>query len=169
MKYLCIIITLNLLWALPGQGAGPVLARVTVYWNSAGSGARACWNGARLRPGHCAVDPRKIPYGSRVVFPDLACVAVDTGPDVVNRKAARVCARTVQEKNAIVVDRFFETKSAAQAWERAHPQFMTLQILESDSKMHANTLATAKSRHLAEPMNSRWQRMTCIFSDEPTS
>jgi hypothetical protein len=60
-----------------------VLARVTVYWNSGGSGQHACWNGVRLRPGHCAVDPKKISYGSKVIFPDATCVAVDTGPDVV--------------------------------------------------------------------------------------
>jgi hypothetical protein len=61
---------------------------------------------AQLREKHCAVDPKKIPYGSKVVFPDAACVAVDSGPGVVNRKAARSCGRTAAERNAIVIDRF---------------------------------------------------------------
>ena len=61
-------------------GEQSVLVRVTGYWRGEGSGERAAWNGARLHPGHCAVDPKKIPYGSKVVFPDTECVAVDTGP-----------------------------------------------------------------------------------------
>src|SRR5437870_4407924 len=78
-----------------------MLARVTVYWRSEGSGQRACWNGARLRSGHCAVDPKKIAYGSKVIFPDIACLAVDTGPAIMNRKAARGCGRTRSERSAI--------------------------------------------------------------------
>ena len=62
------------------------LARVTVYWPGEGSGKSAAWNGARLRENHCAVDPKKIPYGSKVTFGDGECMA--TG-DVVKRKAAR--------------------------------------------------------------------------------
>src|SRR5437016_14392539 len=62
------------------------LARITVYWHREGSGEHASWNGTRLREGHCAVDPKRIPYGSKVIFPDAACVAVDTGPDVVVAK-----------------------------------------------------------------------------------
>src|SRR5439155_23397917 len=83
------------------------LARVTVYWPGDRSGANAAWNGARLSGGHCAVDPKKIPYGSKVVFHDAECLAVDSGPDVVNRKAARLCGRSAPERDAIVIDRFF--------------------------------------------------------------
>ena len=43
-------------------------------------------------------------------------MAVDTGPDVVKRKAARSLGRTPAERNAIVVDRFFDTKQRALAW-----------------------------------------------------
>src|SRR6266576_3505194 len=74
-----------------------VLARITVYWHGEGSGEHASWKGTRLREGHCAVDPKRIPYGSKVIFPDAACVAVDTGPDVVSRKAARSCGRQPAE------------------------------------------------------------------------
>src|SRR6184192_2243942 len=110
-------------------GEHSVLARITVYWHGEGSGEHASWNGTRLRDGHCAVDPRKIPYGSKVVFPDAACVAVDSGPDVVNRKAARSCGRNAAERNAIVIDRFFDTKERALAWANANPHFMMVQFV----------------------------------------
>jgi len=109
-----------------------ILARITVYWPGEGQ-LRACSNGARLRNGHCAVDPKRIPYGSRVIFPDAECVAVDSGPGVVNRTAARACGRTAAQRSALVVDRFFESKEAALSWSRGHPQFMTLQVRSADS------------------------------------
>jgi 3D (Asp-Asp-Asp) domain-containing protein len=120
------------------------LARITVYWHGEGSGEHASWNGARLRDGHCAVDPKKIPYGSKVVFHDAVCVAVDSGPDVVNRKAARSCGRNAAERNAIVIDRFFDTKQKALAWAKAHPHFMTVRILMPGTKQ-GTKLVTAKN------------------------
>src|SRR6516225_9832030 len=104
------------------------LARVTVYWPGEGSGRSAAWNGARLHEDHCAVDPKKIPYGSKVVFGDGECTAVDTGPDVVERKAARWLGHTAAERNAIVVDRFFDSRQRAFAWESTHPHFMMVRI-----------------------------------------
>jgi 3D (Asp-Asp-Asp) domain-containing protein len=88
-----------------------------------------------LRAGHCAVDPKRIPYGSKVVFPDRACTAVDTGTAVVSRKAARLCGRTASQLKAIVVDRFFETKKEAEAWTNAHSEFMTLRIVSPGSRL----------------------------------
>jgi 3D (Asp-Asp-Asp) domain-containing protein len=115
------------------------LARVTVYWASGGKGSdrytrqHKCATGLRLRDGHCAVDPRRIPYGSRVVLPDgTSLAAVDTGSAVRNRKAARKSGRTATERNALVVDRFFETKREAMAWERTHPMFMPLQVVPTN-------------------------------------
>jgi len=115
-----------------------LLARITVYWRGEGQ-LRACSNGARLRAGHCAVDPKRIPYGSHVLFPDAACVAVDSGPAVVSRKAARVTGRTVLQRNAIVIDRFFESRETALAWERSHPHFMTVRIVQSESQEKLKT------------------------------
>jgi hypothetical protein len=69
-----------------------------------------------------------IPYGSKVIFDDGECVAVDTGTHVVNRKAARSLGRTTAERNAIVIDRFFDTKQRAVAWENAHPHFMMVRV-----------------------------------------
>lgn len=112
-----------------------VLARVTVYWPDADPlQQRAAYNGARLRNGHCAVDPNKIPYGSKVVFADgEECKAIDTGPAVVSRKAARMSGRNANQKNALVVDRFFASKQEALAWADTHPHFMTLRVIEPGS------------------------------------
>ena len=69
------------------------IVRVTTYCRDEGE-LRAASNGRCLRNGHCAVDPKKIPYGSRVVLPDgTALSAVDTGSAVQNRKAARRAGR----------------------------------------------------------------------------
>jgi 3D (Asp-Asp-Asp) domain-containing protein len=117
-----------------------LLARITVYWRGEGQSS-ACSNGARLRTGHCAVDPKQIPYGSHVVFPDADCVAVDSGPSVVSRLAARACGRTTAQKNAIVIDRFFESKEAALSWSNAHPQFMTVRIVQPGASDETNSVA----------------------------
>src|SRR6266576_7051819 len=106
----------------------PTLARVTTYWREEGE-FRAAWNGARLRNGHCAVDPKKIPYGSRIQLGDEELIAVDTGPAVVSRKSARRLGCNATERNAVVIDRYFETKSQAVAWEKSHPHFMKVRVL----------------------------------------
>ena len=111
-----------------------VLARITVYWASGGKGSdpwtrrHVCSTGTRLQAGHCAVDPRRVPYGSKVVLPDGTLVAVDTGSAVRSRKAARLLGRNAAERNAIVIDRFFETKQQALAWARRNPYFMFVRI-----------------------------------------
>jgi 3D (Asp-Asp-Asp) domain-containing protein len=115
-----------------------ILARVTSYWT--GEGSKFASTGQRLRAGHCAVDPKRIPYGSKVVFPDRACTAVDTGRAVISRKAARLCGRTASQLKAIVVDRFFETKREAITWMNAHPHFMTLQIVRPGSYVEPSEL-----------------------------
>src|SRR5436305_6487293 len=113
-----------------------LLARVTVYWAHGGRGGdrytrqHKSATGARLQQGHCAVDPKKIPYGSRVVLPDgTALAAVDTGSAVRNRKAARRSGRTSYERNAIVIDKFFETKRQALAWANANPPFVSVKVI----------------------------------------
>jgi 3D (Asp-Asp-Asp) domain-containing protein len=132
-RFILIIFGFAFLVARPVFGTeSSLLARITVYWPGEGQ-LRACSNGARLRPGHCAVDPKRIPYGSRVEFPDVTCVAVDSGPAVVSRAAARACGRTAAQKNALVIDRFFESKQAAMEWERSHPHFMTVRVLPAGS------------------------------------
>ena len=105
-----------------------VLARVTVYWHNAGSKQLIAAAGPRLHEGHCAVDPKKIPYGSKIVLPDAELTAVDTGPAVVQRTAARRLARTPEQRKAIVIDRYFESRRQAQAWADSHPHFMTVWV-----------------------------------------
>jgi len=115
-----------------------ILARVTVYWASGGGGSdrwtrrHICSTGARLQAGHCAVDPRRIPYGSKVMLPDGTLVAVDTGSAVVSRKAAQRSGRSVLERNALVIDRFFETKQQALSWAKRNPYFMLVRVSPPD-------------------------------------
>jgi 3D (Asp-Asp-Asp) domain-containing protein len=117
-----------------------LLARVTVYWASGGAGSdnsthhHQCASGVRLQTGGCAVDTRRIPYGSRVIFSDgITLTAVDTGTAVRNRKAARISGHTVYERNAVVIDRFFETKREALIWEHRNPPFMTVRVVQPNS------------------------------------
>jgi 3D (Asp-Asp-Asp) domain-containing protein len=128
-----------------------VLARVTVYWASGGKGSdrwsrrHICSTGARLRVGHCAVDPRRIPYGSKVRFPDGTLLAVDTGSAVRSRKAARLSGRTASERNALVIDRFFETKQQALNWARRNPYFMFVRISPPDMRSGSSFTQPQKS------------------------
>ena len=133
MKLFYTVIFFSLLASAAFAREESILARVTSYW--AGEGSKFASTGRRLHSGHCAVDPKRIPYGSKVVFPDRACTAVDTGPAVISRKAARLCGRTASQLKAIVVDRFFETKREAIAWTNTHPHFMTLQIVRPGSRL----------------------------------
>ena len=135
MKALVIVIGFVSLLASEAFGDEQfLLARITGYWRAEGCGRIASWNGARLRSGNCAVDPKRIPFGSKVIFPDAECMAVDTGPAVVSRKSARFCGRTAAEKNAIVIDRFFETKQEAVSWSNAHPRFMMVRVVAPSIK-----------------------------------
>jgi 3D (Asp-Asp-Asp) domain-containing protein len=133
MKLFYTVIFFSLLASAAFARGESVLARVTSYWVGGGESGKYASTGGRLRAGHCAVDPKRIPYGSKVVFPDRACTAVDTGPAVISRKAARLCGRTASQLKAIVVDRFFETKREAMAWTNGHPEFMTLQVVSPGS------------------------------------
>ena len=126
----------------------PTLARVTTYWREEGQ-LRAAWNGARLRNGHCAVDPKKIPYGSRIQLGDEELIAVDTGPAVVSRKAARLSGRNAAERNAVVVDRYSETKSQAVAWEKSHPHFMKMRVISPRSALAISEKSPVKDRNPA--------------------
>jgi 3D (Asp-Asp-Asp) domain-containing protein len=137
MKRLVLLFLLGLTAVANGfTGDNSLLARVTVYWANGGGGAdrytrqHKSATGLRLQQGHCAVDPRRIPYGSRVVLPDgTALSAVDTGSAVRNRNAARRLGRTIHERNAIVIDKFFETKRQALSWANANPPFVNVRVI----------------------------------------
>src|ERR1700731_212300 len=138
-----------------------ILARVTVYWASGGGGSdrltrrHICPTGARLQAGHCAVDPRRIPYGSRVTLPDSTLLAVDTGSAVVSRKAARRSGRTALERSALVVDRFFETKQQALSWARRNPYFMFVRVSPPDFR--SVLVSRPQKGAQVAPLNSRPQ------------
>jgi 3D (Asp-Asp-Asp) domain-containing protein len=162
MNGLTIAVALTLLFACQTfAGDDSVLARVTVYWRGEGSGEHASWNGTRLRETHCAVDPKKIPYGSKIVFPDATCVAVDSGQAVVNRRAARAGGRTAAERNAIVIDRFFETKQKALTWAKSHPHFMTVRILTPGTQQGTKVVITKDPRlwptNIASGATTSWE------------
>ena len=133
-RFLTAFVLLLLLAPSGFAGEQSLLARVTVYWASGGRGSdrwtrrHVCSTGVRLAAGHCAVDPRRIPYGSRVTLPDATLLAVDTGSAVVSRKAARRSGRTAMERSALVIDRFFETKQQALNWARRNPYFMFVRV-----------------------------------------
>jgi 3D (Asp-Asp-Asp) domain-containing protein len=137
MKRLILLLLLGVIATANGfTRDNSLLARVTVYWARGGHGAdhytrqHKSATGLRLQQGHCAVDPKKIPYGSRVVLPDgSALSAVDTGSAVRNRKAARKSGRTIHERNAIVIDKFFETKRQALAWANSNPPFVSVKVI----------------------------------------
>ena len=167
MKYFLIAAGLFLLLA-PGVSARQysvreqsVLARITVYWASGGGGSdrwtrqHQCATGTRLRAGHCAVDPRRIPYGSKVTLPDGPLLAVDTGSAVVSRKAARRSGRTSLERNALVIDRFFETKRQALNWASRNPSFMLVQV--SPPGFPPRPIPHAQKTSHVLPLNSRQQ------------
>jgi len=132
-----------------------LLACVTVYWRAEGCGIRASSTGARLREGDCAVDPTKIPFGSRVVFDDVACNAVDSGPDVTNRKAARLSGRNTHERSAIVIDRFFETKAKAMEWSADHPKFVNVWIVPPGSRRRVEQSKVALELNLGKDLSEQ--------------
>ena len=136
-----------------------LLARVTVYWAAGGRGSdrwtrrHICSTGARLQAGHCAVDPRRIPYGSKITLPDATLLAVDTGSAVVSRKAARRAGRTAMERSALVVDRFFETKQQALSWAGRNPYFMLVRVSPPDFRR--SLISQSQQSRQALLLNSR--------------
>src|SRR5438874_12382296 len=105
MRYLLTTIGFAFLFAAPIFAAEEsLLARITVYWPGEGQ-LRACSNGARLRAGHCAVDPKRIPYGSRVLFPDAAWMAAGSSGDAVSSMEAGGRSSDEWQRSAVVRDR----------------------------------------------------------------
>jgi 3D (Asp-Asp-Asp) domain-containing protein len=148
-----------------------LLARITVYWPFSGEPQHASFNGARLQNGHCAVDPKKIPYGSKVVFPDGTCVAVDSGPAVISRLAARKCGKTPEQREALVIDRYFETKRQAMAWVTEHPHFMTVRIVsphhQTDQVSETRTEIPPKTKIGSPPAHHRTIEASLLHGYSP--
>ena len=70
------------------------------------------------------------------------------------------------QRNAIVIDRFFESREAALAWERLHPHFMTVRVVQPESRekleiskpemptSETHTAALPKTSKLESPVNA---------------
>jgi len=117
--------------ASPSQtAAGRRLARVTAYWAAEGDYyTERCISatGVHLHDGHCAVDPSIIPYGSVVEIAGVGkFLAVDTGSAVISRTAAREGGHTSEERNAIVVDLFFEDRSEGEKFAAAASKYVSI-------------------------------------------
>jgi 3D (Asp-Asp-Asp) domain-containing protein len=115
-----------------------ILARVTVYW-AYGSGTdhwsakKQSSTGTRLECGkHAAVDPKVIPYGSKMEVQkngaEVLVKAVDTGSAVKARKAAIAMAKNEEQKKAPVIDLFFERKSDALNYAKTNPAYQWVDV-----------------------------------------
>ena len=109
-------------------------------------------SGVPLRDGHCAVDPKVIPYGSVVNIAGIGeYVAVDTGPAVVSRRAARLAGRTSQERNALVVDVYCSSRSKARVFEANAPDFAVIKLVSvgPGERSDKSLAATARDTYVA--------------------
>ena len=115
-----------------------LIVRVTVYWKH-GQGSDSWTQDGLSATGlplvdrkSAAVDPRVIPYGSRIVLPEVGhdLVAMDTGAAVVDRSAARA-----NGSNVPVVDVYFESREDAIRWARENPMFMRARIYRGDDEI----------------------------------
>jgi hypothetical protein len=68
-----------------------------------------------------------------------------------DRKAARISGRTVYERNAAVIDRFFEAKREALSWATRNPLFMTVRIVQPNSRTLAQLPEQPPFDSLAQP------------------
>jgi len=110
--------------------AGERLARLTAYWASEGdyyTSHGISSTGIHLHDGLCAVDPRIIPYGSVVTIAGVGkYLAVDTGSAVISREAAREAAHTATERNALVIDLYFESRRDGEAFASTGPKYASI-------------------------------------------
>lgn len=101
------------------------MARVTYYWP--GNGGQVGYQTSTGKRPSCgktiAVDPRIIPYGSKVKIPQmgLTTTAIDTGGDVRSKAASKKLG-----KNNIVIDVFCANAAVARARIAKYPMFMKI-------------------------------------------
>jgi 3D (Asp-Asp-Asp) domain-containing protein len=120
-------ILLTLLLFTPLQ-AREMVARVTYYWpNSGGQVGTITATGAKAVCGQTiAVDPKIIPYGAKVIIPEMdkTFVSMDTGSAV----KARTAAKKLGRPDAIVVDVFCSSRAVAMQKIRKYPLFMKIKV-----------------------------------------
>ena len=99
------------------------IARVTYYWP--GNGGQVGYQTATGKKAVCgktvAVDPKIIPYGSKVTIPQMGMTttAIDTGSAVKARTASKKLG-----KNNIVIDVFCNDANVARQRIKNYPMFM---------------------------------------------
>lgn len=119
-KILMLLITIG---SLSASETKEYIARVTYYWP--GNGGQVGNITSTGKPAVCgksvAVDPRIIPYGSKIEIPDMkkTFIAKDTGSAVRNRTASKRLGR-----NNIVIDVFCANRAEARRRIREYPMFM---------------------------------------------
>jgi hypothetical protein len=123
------------------------LARLTAYWTDEDyyTSQHMSSTGVRLHEGHCAVDPSLIPYGSVINIPGMGNYrAVDTGSAVVSRQAAIGAAHNAPQRNALVVDLFFENRQEAEQFAAHGPTFVSVSwnkpLTASDAPLNPRAL-----------------------------
>ena len=104
-----------------------MVARVTYYWPGDGGQIARQTSTGNLARGNktAAVDPRVIPYGTKIHIPKMqkVFVAHDTGSAVKSRKASKILGR-----DNIVIDIFCESRAEAQRKIKTYPMFMKIRI-----------------------------------------
>lgn len=106
-----------------------IKVRITTYWAKGGdtdswSAKRQSSTGVRLKPNvSVAVDPRIIPYFSRLYIPNLGYrYAHDTGTDVKNKKASR--------GKYPIIDVFFLHKKDAIRFANNNPKIVKIKVFD---------------------------------------
>lgn len=129
------------------------LARLTAYWTDEDywTSQHMSSTGVHLHEGHCAVDPKLIPYGSVVQIPGMGnYVAVDTGSAVISRQAALGSAQTPIQRQALVVDLFFESEKEAQQFAAHMPAFVSVSwtkpLASADAPLDPKALPVTPAR-----------------------
>lgn len=107
-----------------------IKVRLTTYWAKGGdtdgwSAKRQSSTGATLKPNlSVAVDPRIIPYFSRIYIPNLGMrVAHDTGTAVIRKKASG--------GKYPVIDIFFLNKKDAEIFANRYPKIVKVKVFNN--------------------------------------
>jgi 3D (Asp-Asp-Asp) domain-containing protein len=132
---------------------GGRLARLTAYWSGEGdyyTGRGLSSTGIHLHNGHCAVDPRIIPYGSVVTIDGLGkYLAVDTGSAVISREAAKETGHNAEERAALVIDIYFESRADGERFSAGRAKFAKISW-SSPTAVSANTPSQGLASSLTE-------------------
>lgn len=125
----------------PTVGGISRLAAITCYWKIGSDTDR--WTrrgqsstGVPLKQGIVAVDPKIIPYGSMVLIEGVpgAFIAADCGSHVSQRVAVKKTARSVTEKEALVIDVYFVQEKEGRAFDSSLPKFVKIHYFTPQSR-----------------------------------